>query len=62
MGSPGKTVRTTVLLPEGAYNQVQALATANDVSTAWVVRQAVLQYLANVSGQVELPLAMKRGQ
>lgn len=61
MAGPGKTVRTTVLLPEGAYNQIQALAAANDVSTAWVVRQAVLQYLANVPGQVELPLAMKRG-
>lgn len=60
MAGPSKTVRTTVLLPESAYNQVQALAAAHDVSSAWVVRQAVLQYLANVPGQTELPLAMKR--
>lgn len=60
MAGPGKTVRTSVLLPEGAYNQVQALAVANDVSTAWIVRQAVHQYLANGPGQAELPLSMKR--
>lgn len=51
----GKTVRSTVLLPEGVHRQVQALAAANDVSAAWVVRQAVLQYLSSRSGQAELP-------
>lgn len=57
----GKTVRTSVLLPEATYSQVQALAAANDVSTAWVVRQAILHYLADIPGQSELPLPMKRG-
>ena len=56
MSSPVKSVRTTVMLPERVYRQVQALAAANDVSTAWVVRQAVVQYLSNRNGQVELPL------
>ena len=56
----GKTVRSTVLLPERVHRQVQALAAANDVSAAWVVRQAVLQYLSNQSGQAELPLGRKR--
>lgn len=55
--SSGKTVRTTVLLPERVHREVQALAAANDVSSAWVVRQAVLHYLSDRDGQTELPLA-----
>ncbi|MGR9263638.1 ribbon-helix-helix domain-containing protein [Rhizobium leguminosarum] len=60
MLAAGKTVRTTVLLPEGVYRQVQALAVTNDVSAAWVIRQAVLHYLATKAGQVELPLGSDR--
>ena len=52
----GKTVRSTVLLPECVHRQVRALASANDVSAAWVVRQAVLHYLSSRSGQAELLL------
>lgn len=51
-----KNVRSTVLLPEHVYREVQALAAANDVSAAWIVRQAVLHYLSSRSGQTELPL------
>jgi predicted transcriptional regulator len=56
----GKTVRSTVLLPERVHRQVQAVAAANDVSTAWVIRQAVLQYLSTRNGQSELPLGTER--
>lgn len=56
----GKTVRSTVLLPEAVHRQVQALAAANDVSSAWVIRQAVLQYLSTRAGQWELPLGTGR--
>jgi len=64
-GSPntlatGKTVRTTVLLPERVHRQVQAMAAANDVSSAWVIRQAVLHYLSTKAGQSELPLGSDR--
>ena len=51
-----ETVRTTVLLPERVHREVQALAAANDVSSAWIVRQAVIRYLADRSSQTELPL------
>jgi len=51
-----KTIRTSVMLPESAYAQVQALAMANDVSAAWVIRHAILQFLETHSGQTELPL------
>ena len=56
----GKTVRTTVLLPERIHRQVQAVAVVNDVSAAWVIRQAVLHYLSTRSGQSELPLGAER--
>lgn len=51
-----ETVRTTVLLPERVYREVQALAAASDVSSAWIVRQAVIRYLADRGSQTELPL------
>jgi predicted transcriptional regulator len=60
VASPGKTVRSTVLLPERVHRQVQALASANDVSAAWVVRQAVVHYLSGRAGQAELPLGSER--
>lgn len=60
VAATGKTVRSTVLLPERVHRQVQALAAANDVSAAWVVRQAVLHYLSSRSGQAELPLSRER--
>lgn len=56
MAKPDDTVRTSVLLPSRVHRQVAALAAANDVSTAWVVRQAVIRYLAEHHGQTELPL------
>jgi hypothetical protein len=45
------------MLPGRVHRQVAALAAANDVSTAWVLRQAVIRYLADRQGQGELPLA-----
>lgn len=55
-----KTVRSTVLLPERVHREVQAVAAANDVSVAWVIRQAVLHYLSTRTGQSELPLGTER--
>lgn len=56
----GKTVRSTVLLPERVHREVQAMAAANDVSSAWVIRQAVVHYLSTRAGQSELPLGSTR--
>lgn len=56
MAKPDDSVRTSVMLPGRVHRQVAARAAANDVSTAWVVRQAVIRYLAE-GGQGELPLA-----
>ena len=57
---PRRTVRTSVTLPEKSYCEIQALAEANDVSTAWVIRQAVVHYLSSSAGQRELPLPSGR--
>lgn len=55
-----KTVRTSVLLPEGTHSRLQRLADTNDVSTAWVIRQAVVRFLDEHAGQPELPLRLQR--
>lgn len=43
-----KTVRTTVSLPSEQYEKIQILAEANGLSVAWVVRQAIGEFLARV--------------
>ncbi|WP_307876312.1 CopG family transcriptional regulator [Pseudomonas sp. NKUCC02_KPG] len=53
-----KTVRTSVMLPEDAHLQVQALADANNVSSAWVIRMAIQRFLTEYKGQLELPLRL----
>lgn len=55
-----RTVRTSVTLSEKSYWEIQALAEANDVSTAWIIRQAVANYLSGNPGQRELPLPEAR--
>ncbi|PZP44834.1 MAG: hypothetical protein DI601_11340 [Azospirillum brasilense] len=55
---PKSTIRTSVLLPEEARAQIEALATANDVSVAWVMRHAILRFLDEHGGQQELPLRL----
>jgi predicted transcriptional regulator len=62
---PKKVVRTSVILPEEARFRVDALATANHVSAAWVMRHAILKFLDEHEGQRELPLrlpAARKGQ
>ncbi|MFN8992714.1 MAG: CopG family transcriptional regulator [Pseudomonadota bacterium] len=44
--SKDKRVRTSVILPEEVYEQIVKLSNANDVSVAWVMRQAVVKFLA----------------
>jgi hypothetical protein len=55
-----KSVRTSVILPENAHARIQALAGANRVSAAWIVRTAVLKFLDEYSAQTELPLRLPK--
>lgn len=57
-----KTVRTSVMLPEDVHFQVQGLADANHVSSAWVIRMAVQRFLEEHQGQLELPLRLSTRQ
>lgn len=41
-----KRVRTSVILPEEIYAKVVEVSEANDVSVAWVMRQAIVKFLA----------------
>lgn len=41
-----KTVRTSVTVSAGDYREIEAIAERKKVSVAWVVRDAVEQYLA----------------
>jgi predicted transcriptional regulator len=43
--SSRKEFRTSVILTEGQFKRVRAVAQANDASIAWVLRQAVDSYL-----------------
>lgn len=40
-----KTVRTSVSVPAEDYEQVERIAETKKVSVAWVIREAVEQYL-----------------
>ena len=57
MPSTKRTVRTSVILSDIQYAQVASLAAKNDVSVAWVIRQAVQDYLVR-SESKQLPLPM----
>lgn len=56
LASDRKSIRTSVMLTEDAHLQVQAMADANHVSAAWVIRMAVQRFLDECQGQLELPL------
>lgn len=43
--SKQKMVRTSVILPEKYHAQLNKLAEANDVSVAWVIRNALTDFL-----------------
>lgn len=49
-----KSIRTTVSIPGSDYEQLERLAKQKKVSVAWVVREAVDQYLS-----AETPLLRK---
>jgi len=58
-----KSVRTTVSLSQDQYKQLQTLADANGLSVAWVVRQAVGEFLDKVGKDQQYnPLTNKPGE
>jgi len=53
-----KTARTSVNLTEELHDRVQALADANHVSAAWIIRTAVARFLDDYGDQTQLPLRL----
>ncbi|QND24948.1 CopG family transcriptional regulator (plasmid) [Rhizobium leguminosarum bv. viciae] len=48
------------MLPEAIHTRIQTLADANDVSAAWVIRAAIMQFLAEHSEETKLPLRLPK--
>jgi hypothetical protein len=55
-----RTIRTSVILPEATHVRIQALADANDVSAAWIIRAAVVQFLDEHGYETQLPLKLPK--
>ncbi len=60
ISTPRRSIRTSVILREDDYSRAQALAEANNVSTAWVIRAALLRFLEEHGDQDQLPLRLPR--
>ena len=60
--SSRRSVRTSVILSEGQYARLNEIAAKSDVSVAWVIRQAVHQFLDRTENeQMPLPIRLVRG-
>jgi hypothetical protein len=53
-----RTVRTSVILPVEVHQKVKALAAANDVSAAWVIRHILTAFLEHQGDRERLPLRL----
>ena len=49
-----------MILPENAHARIQALADANNVSAAWIIRAAVVQFLDEHGEEMQLPLKLPK--
>ncbi|WP_237045782.1 CopG family transcriptional regulator [Pseudomonas alcaligenes] len=56
-----KSARTTISLPPEQLEQLQALADRHGLSLAWVIRQAINEFLARVDQPADFnPLATRK--
>jgi hypothetical protein len=53
-----RTVRTSVIIPVEVHQRVKALAAANDVSAAWVIRHILTAFLEQQGDGPKLPLKL----
>jgi hypothetical protein len=53
-----RTVRTSVIIPVEVHRKVKALAAANDVSAAWVIRHILTAFLHQQGDSPKLPLKL----
>lgn len=58
-----RMVRTSVILSQDQHARLNGIATASDVSVAWVIRQAVQHFLDQAQNeQMPLPIRLHRGE
>jgi predicted transcriptional regulator len=56
------SVRTSVVLSEGQHARLSEVANKSDVSVAWIIRQAVQDFLDRAENeQMPLPIRLMRG-
>ena len=56
-----KSARTTISLPPEQLEQLQALADRHGLSLAWLIRQAINEFLARVDQPADFnPLAARK--
>ena len=55
-----RTVRTSVIIPVEVHQKVKALAAANDVSAAWVIRRILAAFLEQQGERPKLPLNLSQ--
>ena len=53
------SVRTTVSIPKSDYGEIERIARDKRVSVAWVVREAVAEYLAESEDDKSKPAPRK---
>ena len=51
-----KTVRTSVILSEEKHELISKLASMNEVSTAWIIRYALNEFLEKYGSEKELKI------
>lgn len=56
-----KMVRTSVILPAAVLLEINTIAQDNDVSAAWVMRHALINFVKTRSGKIPLPLIAGMG-
>lgn len=53
-----RTVRTSVILPREKYDRLNEIASKGDVSVAWIIRQAIQQFLDRTENE-QMPLPIR---
>ena len=53
-----KTTRLTVSLDEADYTALNAMASRIDVSSSWLIRQAIQRFVREHGADPELPLTL----
>jgi predicted DNA-binding ribbon-helix-helix protein len=59
-GHPMKSIRTSVSLPEQQHQLLQQVAQTSNLSIAWLIRQAVTEFLAHHGEKHFEPLSVAR--